>query len=374
VRLSERSGTFLPTPAQHHLLRAALLDDRDAVRASLAEWSARVDLDDVDFGSLRLLPLLYSNLRRHDLGHPAMPRLRGLYRKSWLRNQIVLERGLRAVRALGDAGIPTLLLKGSALAATAYADPAQRPMDDLDVLVPGADFTRAVEILDATGWRTIHPIADRESYFTFRHAVAFRDGPGDLDLHKSPFRESFPRDCERELWAAAVPATLAGQDVRVLAPPDQLVQLCAHAAVRNTNVPPIRWVADAWFLLASAGPSFDWDRAVRQARLLSYSLLLLRCLEYLRDGLGVAVPPDTLRALRRRSTLANRLALRLANAEGRAIYGHIGMLWLRIAFAGSLAEVPRRLRRLPSFARTYFGLAPDVTITRFVKTRLFKTP
>jgi Uncharacterised nucleotidyltransferase len=372
VRLSKRSGTFLPTDAQHHLLRAALLRDGRSVAQSLAAWTAGVALDDVDLGSLRLLPLLYTNLRRHGIGYESMPRLRGLYRKSWLRNRIVFEHGMRALRSLGQAGIDSILLKGAALAIAAYEDPAQRPMEDIDVLVRREEFARAARRLEDVGWRPVVEIG--EAYFAFRHSVGFRNGPGELDLHKSPFRDAFPPEVERGFWAASTQTTLDGEAVRVLAPADQLLQVCAHASLCNASIPPIRWAADAWSVLAAAGEGFDWDGLVDRAERLSCSFILLRCVEYLHEGLCVDVPSDTLRILRGRSTIRSRIALRLANAEGRTQYVHLLLRWARLVFDGSLRSVPRRLRHLRPFLRAQYRLPPGMTLARFAMTRILRGP
>src|SRR5262249_23511147 len=179
---------------------------------------------------------------------------------------------------------------------------------DFDVLVPRERFREAVELLERDGWR-MHPTpADREVYLAFRHAVGFVRGEGgNIDLHWASIRDRFDRRGEEEFWRASVPAMLAGESVRVLAPADQLLQICAHASLRN-GVAPIRWAADAWFVLAAAGSSFDWERVVRMARMRSLAFTLLRCLEYLRDGLGVDVPQRAMHELEQHSGLPSRVS------------------------------------------------------------------
>jgi hypothetical protein len=270
---------------------------------------------------------------------------------------------------LRAANIETLLLKGAALSAVAYDEIALRPMDDFDVVVPRERFRDAVELLERDGW-SIHPApADRETYLAFRHAVGFVRGDGaNLDLHWASIRDRFDRRGEEEFWRASRPAVLAGENVRVLAPADQLLQICAHASMRSGTA-PIRWAADAWFVLASEGPSFDWERVARLAHMRALSFTVLRCLQYLRDGLGIDVPEDVLRDLRRHSGAISRLTWRLRNGEGRGILMYVGTVWMRHVFAGSLRDVPWRLRRLPTFARSYFGV--DSLAVHFAR-RLFK--
>ena len=87
-------STPLPSAAQRLLLEAALGDGEAAVAAA-REWSLLVDLDRIDFGSFRLLPLLVRNLERLDIELPSSDRLRGIYRRCWYRNQVLL-RGAKA--------------------------------------------------------------------------------------------------------------------------------------------------------------------------------------------------------------------------------------------------------------------------------------
>ncbi len=346
-----------------------MLDDPAAVRASLGEWKASVDLNDVEHGSLRLLPLLYRNLQRHGVEDDAMPRLKGIYRNAWVRNQLVLEHGLRASSALSEQGLDSIVLKGAALLADgSYSELALRPMEDFDLLVRPADFRRAIDALRAIGWE-FHPSSvDPEWYLPYRHAVALRYRDGELDLHWASIRDRF--DGDDAFRAEAVDAELLGRKVRVLAPSDQLLQLCGHASARNVDVAPIRWVADAWFLLARHGTTFDWERVVRVARGRALSLAVLRCLEYLQEGLGVAIPMTVLRTLERDSGIVSRISLKLRNSYGPAIYFYVVSVWLRLAFARPFREVPQRLTLLPKYVRFYFRLPRGASLLRFAAGKL----
>jgi Uncharacterised nucleotidyltransferase len=334
IRLQRKAGTFLPTVEQHHLLRACLLNDRE----SFAKWQSLVDLDAIDRGSMRLLPLLY----RH---HPAVPRLKGVYRQVWFRNQLILDHGARAMRALEGAGIPAVALKGAALATTVYDEPAQRPMEDYDGLVPHDRFARAVEVMLASGWSFHPPLADPESHFVFQHAIGFRrDGGGELDLH----------------WTAdGLPPDAA---LRPLAPVDLLLQTCAHATLLNPHVPPIRWAADAFLLIAR--DAIVWEDVVALARERRLSLTMHRCLEYLRDGLGVAIPDLVLDALARDVTFRERASLALRNAPGRFAYLQFVVEWLGHAGAS------RRLLMLPRFLRSYCRVDSNAALLRLATSRL----
>jgi hypothetical protein len=367
--LAERSGTFLPTVTEHHLLRAALLSDRDEVVASLEEWKARVDLNDVEYGSFRLLPLLYRNLQSLGIADDAMPRLKGILRNAWVRNQLVLEQGLSAVEALRAHGLDVLVLKGAALLADgSYAENALRPMEDLDLLVRPQDYREALRFLQAEGWR-LHPESiDADWYLPFRHAAALRRGTAEIDLHWASIRDRFEGD--ESFWDDARSATLLGRRISILSPADQLLQTCGHASARNVDVAPIRWVADAVSLLRRHGDAIDWDRVVDVARERRLSCAVAACLRYLEQGLSVAVPPHVLLLLERDATMLDRISLRVRNSYGPIIYLYVLSVWLRLAFARPRRAIPTRLAQLPHYVRFYFRLQPDASLTRFVLSKV----
>jgi hypothetical protein len=58
----------------------------------------------------------------------------------------------RVVKALEDAGVPTLPIKGTMLADRVHGDTGLRPTTDVDVLVPRAQIRSAVEALRAAGY------------------------------------------------------------------------------------------------------------------------------------------------------------------------------------------------------------------------------
>jgi hypothetical protein len=368
IRLQRKAGTFLPTFAQHHLLRAALLEDPELVHQSFTAWKSRVELDTIEHGSMRLLPLLYRNLQRAAIDDPLLPRLKGIYRQVWFRNQLLFAQGARALRLLADAGIATIVLKGAALVGSAYDEAALRPMEDFDVLVPRQQFARAVEVLRAGGWAFQPPLLDPEPHFLFQHAIGLRrEGGGELDLHWSSIGLPSHDTAAGAVLGSALPWRVGNQETRTLAPADLLLQICGHATRIHEEIPPIRWAADAFLLLASA--PFPWDTVAPLARVRGLSLVMHRALEYLRDGLGVAVPEKVLAALRRQIRLRDQLTLNLRNGAGRLAYLQFALETVQRVFT-DVAGAPRRLLLLPRYLRSYCRVPTNRALVRLVTSRL----
>jgi hypothetical protein len=181
-------------------------------------------------------------------------------------------------------GIPTLLLKGAALADLHYAGAGARPMEDVDVLVPAADAHRAIDVLIAAGWAAELP--SPHDRVAVHHSQPFRspDG-GAVDLHWHVMYE--PGD-DDECWRCAVPAKIAGVATLALCPADQLLHVCVHG-IPWTSPPSVRWVADAALIVRGDQP-VDWDRLVVQARARCVTLPLRAALGPLSSDFGLAVP------------------------------------------------------------------------------------
>jgi len=134
------------------------------------------------------------------------------------------------VEALAGAGIPVVLLKGAALARTAYPSVGDRPMSDLDLLVRPADAGRAYAVAQAVGWRTSEYESLESFYAGHVHLPPLRDGRARdvaLELHVGLLPAGHPyRFGPDEVWSEALPHGQA------LVPSGRhlALHLCAHFA------------------------------------------------------------------------------------------------------------------------------------------------
>ena len=204
-RIGAVSG-WLPTPEQELLLQAAL-GRGDEVSRYWPEWRRRVDLDDVELASFRLLPLAYLNLREHGIEDPDLGRLKGVYRQAWARNQLQQQGLDEALRLLHGSGIETMLLKGSALLHGVYSSPAARTMEDLDVLVAPERARRAIDTLVASGWDIFPDEVIPDSRLPLMHAVHLRRSLAEwinIDLHRRAIAWRYHGD--DDFWSASTPS------------------------------------------------------------------------------------------------------------------------------------------------------------------------
>ncbi len=303
-------GHLWPTQQQEWLLRACLLQREEAARA-YREWSSQVGIEALDYGSLRMLPLLYRNLQRIGAQTPDVDKFKGAYRQTHYQNQLAFHRIAGLLRRFCDAGIDVLVLKGAALIPLYYRESGVRPMADFDVLVQREQALDAIDLLLRCGWQRDPGLPLTAGFVSVHYSWQFHlPAAAELDLHWYVFDQCCYPGADATLWDASVPLEINGQRVRTLCPADQLLHTCVHGAEWN-SIPPLRWVADAVTILNEAAGQIDWNRLVDQARQRRLVAATRDTLAYLRDNLEAPVPSAVLEQLHRVSiTLGDRLEYR----------------------------------------------------------------
>ena len=343
-----------PTREQTWLLRACLLSGRDAADA-WQSWRSHVSFDEIDAASYRLMPLLYQNLRREKIEGELLGRLKGIYRHTWSRNQLLFHAAARTMRAMTDAGIPVILLKGAALAGSFYTDAGLRPMNDFDFMVRLADAPRAFDVMKRCGWISAEP-ASLEQLVWCSYAGKWVNGSGQqIDLHWHLMPEGRQAGADDDVWTRAAKIEIGGQIFQTMNATDLLWHVCAHGGIGD-EIAPIRWVADAWTLLQKNSAP-DWEHLVAAVQHRGLTLPIGRALNYLREEFGAPVPLPVLQVLAAtRVTWTERWAHRIKSRPP----GMTGALplhcvnYLRLTRDQSLTA---KISGLPLFFRRAWGVS-----------------
>jgi hypothetical protein len=242
-------------------------------------------------GQQRLLPFAFWNLRGVAAVDSWWKFAEAEFRRARYRNLILFDDLRPALGAFRKAGIPSLLLKGAALASAHYPDPGLRPMADLDLLVRPRDVEPACRLMAEHGYHPAFPgqLGPR----SWGHSTPFlRDGSSPVDLHW----RSLMGDLDDEgLWENGVEARLGEADVRIPSPADLLLNACVRGLQWDWDAPQ-RWVLDAMAILRSS-PGLNWSRLVERARATRRVLVLRDALEFLEAGFGAPVPQEVSAAL-----------------------------------------------------------------------------
>ena len=151
-----------------------------------------------------------------------------------LTRSMTLEMALLHAQSLMDTqGIPTRVLKGSAVAVLDYPDPSLRPFVDVDLLVRGDDFDSAARSLPTLGYARRYPEPRPGFDRRFGKGASFLDPDGNaVDLHRTlvmgPFGLTVDLDA---LWERPTEFTVAGKRLLALSDEARLLHASYHAVL-----------------------------------------------------------------------------------------------------------------------------------------------
>jgi hypothetical protein len=365
--------SWRPTATQELLLDATVGDPARAA-TSFARWREAQDLALIDDGSARLLPLLVPRAHLFPADDPAWPVIRGCYRRAYFHGQLLRARAMEALALLADAGIAALALKGGAMLRYYDGNPALRPMNDFDVLVPRERAVEAIRLLVDHGWRSALPQPELlpEAY----HSAGFSSRDGlDFDLHWHVVPSHDDPAALADVWTAAVPD---GATSRALGAEDLLVVVCAHAA-QWSPIASVRWVADALSILRAEGGAFDWARVCALAGRWHVVPHVTDTLGYLRDRWHVDVPASVFARLASAdvSTVDRRAYAALGRMPGTA--GYLARPWhryrLRTRKTSAVAALPGFVRYLQvTLGQSRARDLPGEILARYTRWRRNRKP
>lgn len=151
-----------------------------------------------------------------------------------------------ALARLDAAGIPLILLKGSALRAE-RPGLAGRYQCDVDVLLRRKDLERAEAILLEMGFILDESFLDREHLLAEHFHLGYQRRGAAVELHWDIDSLS-PAGFAERLWERSRAVEFEGRTCRVLAPEHQLLVGCLHLS-RHAFCGGLRWMADLKLLL-----------------------------------------------------------------------------------------------------------------------------
>jgi hypothetical protein len=139
--------------------------------------------------------------------------------------------------ALRARGVRVALIKGIAFAGNLYPDPAERPMNDIDLVVPRLEFPAAMRCMAELGMARVGRLARRSRYY---HAVELARGDMRIELHRSIIQHYRTSVRMGDIWRRA--AFDPGIGAWRFDPPDDLILCLLHIARSELAVPALNYI------------------------------------------------------------------------------------------------------------------------------------
>jgi hypothetical protein len=183
-----------------------------------------------------------------------------------VRHDHLVASALEIIEVCDQLGVEAVLLKGISVSEQWYPQEHFRPMADIDVLIPLADYAAVEAALMARGHERLafEPGAGLQHGAPLHH----RARQSVIELHTGLFGEHSPLSAGTLFGSAmarswSVPSRFHGQPVRRLAPELQLAYIasswCNDLTERQVHPSFIASMFDAVYLLTASARTLDWN-------------------------------------------------------------------------------------------------------------------
>lgn len=199
------------------------------------------------------------------------------------RNLLLLGSLREVLARANERGIPVVVLKGAALLCWLIEDPGERPMGDVDIMVPPGRRDETEAVLRNLGYERVSGTVE-----------AFARGTVVIDLHTELV---YRRDMGC-VWAECVPILVEGERALSLDADETFIHIAARGILQGGCLEE-RHLDDLLRLAGTAGggkSGLDWSRVARKASSLGLKPLLHAALAELRAAKGACPVPERVMA------------------------------------------------------------------------------
>ncbi len=281
--------------------------------------------------------------------------------------------------AMRDANIPTIWLKGIALAHSAYPEPWLRPMSDLDVLVPHEQRNLALTTVESLGFRhlqnpntlIIDVPEDLQHHYVFYATVA---NSVCLELHHRLLGtfglELLPREQLDWFWENSYIWTNDSTTITIFKPEPELLYLCAHTLLQHGEANTSLFCYFDLHLLITK-TALDWQMVVDKALELKWSYAVERTLTLAIQFFKTQVPEWVLDQLRTRRSI-DEDSFRVTRLQGKGNRWESEMMFLsKLPFAARLRIITTMLFPKKKFIQDRYSIPPGQPVLPYYFYRWF---
>jgi hypothetical protein len=222
-----------------------------------------------------------------------LEQLEQAYLRSSLRNTHIYYELSRILTKAENKNIPIIVLKGAALAGSAYQSIALRPMKDLDLLAKMDDVYRVHELLVQLGWESKYSEELIEHHLQLNYSLRYTKQGVIIDLHIK-----IPEISAINPWLNATSVTINSTKMLVMGTDDLLLHLCIHL-YEHTRVELLAELIKFYdIVLLLRKHEINWDYVIQNAYTNQCENIMYHILDFVRSEFGEDIPIDVLEKLK----------------------------------------------------------------------------
>lgn len=278
------------------------------------QWLARVDIEQehIDALSYQVLPLVYHNLSRWSLEFPWKDKLKGIYRRAWLENQLLFQQISPLLQQFHLRGIPVLVPDDLTSILRLYHHRGARRLGALALVVSPKAIPAALDILYEMGM-----IAKSKYPERYLRADFSLDFWSKYNLSLTLAWHLFPTLPEKRLiegfWGNADGISFCNNFVFTPELEVHFLRSCLRAlqAKAEQRLPAL---VDVLWMIENEDIRLNWDRVLELSQLYRLTLPLKETLHQVESIFDIHTAEHLLKRL------SGQLVSRMDRWENRLIY------------------------------------------------------
>ena len=184
------------------------LDEHPTFRETIITQFSDPNFDWDDFiwtcSNHLIIPVIYLKFREYDLleylPNGLASHLEEIYTLNCVRNEQILLQMREINATLNKAGISPIYLKGTGnLIDRIYCDIGERTIGDIDLLVPEADYLKAIDLAKETGYVNYWGEPRNPEQLKHYPRLYKNEVPADLEIHRLPVRPEYAKYLNAEM-------------------------------------------------------------------------------------------------------------------------------------------------------------------------------
>ena len=277
------------------------------------------------------------------------------------RNTLIFNELGNILHVFNEGGLQVIVLKGAALAETAYGNLALRPLLDIDLLVKKEDLFSIDEKLKGLGYfpsdRSVDDIDFSSTYLTTLDYRNTASNPLSFHIHwhfvnSTVPNEHYINDIKMEdIWKEAKKATIANAETLVMAPYHLIIHLSEHAFRVTHSFGKLSFFCDINEAINYYKERLDWERLLEYSIKFKLDRMVYISLHFTSNFLAADIPEDILLKLSPKCFTMGEKVFMNAISKNDRIPGlsylvHLSMnkgLFKKMRFVGRTFFPPRQI-------------------------------